>query len=112
VYRLLSQTKETLELFKAASKSHVAGALRRIADEIDSARISPKEASYRLSMVRMALSQTAQEAVEAMGQIQATTRQDVIDGFKKSNPALTKEQLDEIADHWEENKDVVKDKNK
>ena len=97
-------------MFKAASKSHVAGALRRIADEIEGARISPKDASYRLSMVRMALSQTAQEAVEAMGQIQATTRQDVIDGFKKSNPALTKDQLEEIATHWEKNKDVVKDK--
>ena len=50
-------------MFKAASKSHVAGALRRIADEIEGARISPKDASYRLSMVRMSLSQTAQEAL-------------------------------------------------
>jgi hypothetical protein len=97
-------------MFKAASTSHVAGALRRIAADVEAARISPKEASRRLSMVRMALSQTAQEAVQAMGDIQATTRQDVIDGFKKSNPALSKEQLEEIADHWEENKDVVKDK--
>lgn len=97
-------------MFKAASKSHVAGALRRIADEIEGARISPKDASYRLSMVRMALSQTAQEAVEAMGPIQATTRQDVIDGFKKSNPDLTEEDLEGIADQWEKNKSVVKDK--
>ena len=97
-------------MFKAASKSHVADALRRIAADVEAARIPPREASYRLSMVRMALSQTAQEAVEAMGQIQAGSRQEVMDGFKKSNPSLTKEQLEEIADHWEENKDVVKDK--
>ena len=97
-------------MFKAASKSHIAGALRRIADEIESARISPKEASYRLSMVRMSLSQTAQEAVEAMGPIQASSREEVMDGSKKSNRSLTKEQLEEIADHWEANKDVVKDK--
>ncbi len=97
-------------MFKAASKSHVTGALRRIADEIEGARIPPKEASYRLSMVRMALSQTAQEAVEAMGPIQATTKEDVMDGFKKANPALTKDQLEEIAEHWDRNKDVVKEK--
>lgn len=107
-----SSNQGSHRMFKAASKSHVAGALRRIADEIDSARISPKEASYRLSMVRMALSQTAQEAVEAMGPLQASSRKDVMDGFKKSNPSLTDEQLEEIADHWEENKDVVKDKHK
>ena len=107
-----SSNQGSYNMFKAASKSHIAGALRRIADEIDAARIPPKEARVRLHRVLMALSQTAQEAVEAMGPIQATTRQDVMDGFKKSNPDLSKEQLEEIADHWEENKSVVKDKHK
>lgn len=41
---------------------------------------------------------------------QAGSREDVMEGFKKENPALTKAQLEEIADHWEKNKDVVKDK--
>ena len=31
-------------------------------------------------------------------------------GFKKANPALTEDQLEEIAEHWDRNKDVVKDK--
>ena len=97
-------------MFKAASTSHIAGALRRIAADIEAARIPPREASYRLSMVRMALSQTAQEALEAMGPIQANSREEVMKGFKKSNPALSEDQLKEIADQWEANKDVVKDK--
>jgi len=97
-------------MFRAASTSHIATALRRIAADVESARIPPKEASRRVRRVLMALSQTSQQALEAMGPIQATTRQDVIDGFKSSNPALTEDQLEEIATHWEKNKDVVKDK--
>lgn len=97
-------------MFKAASSSHIATALRRIADEVQSYRIPPHVASMRVHRVLMALSQTSQQALEAMGPIQATTRQDVIDGFKSANPALTKDQLEEIATHWEKNKDVVKDK--
>ena len=58
----------------------------------------------------MALSQTAQQAIEAMGPLQATTKEDVMEGFKKANPALTQDQLEEIAEHWDRNKDVVKDK--
>jgi hypothetical protein len=97
-------------MFRAASTSHIATALRRIAADVESARIPPQEASRRVRRVLMALSQTSQQALEAMGPIQATTRQDVIDGFKSSNPALTEDQLEEIATHWEKNKDVVKDK--
>jgi hypothetical protein len=41
---------------------------------------------------------------------QAGSREDVMDGFKKENPKLTKEQLEEIGDQWEKNKSVVKDK--
>ena len=40
----------------------------------------------------------------------ATGREDVIDGFKENTPSLTDDQLEEIADQWEKNKDVVKDK--
>ena len=31
-------------------------------------------------------------------------------GFKSANPDLSDAQLEEIADQWEKNKDVVKDK--
>jgi len=106
------QQGKTASMFKAASQSHIAGALRRLAAGIESATISPTNASIALHRVKMALAQTAQQALEAMGPIQATSREDVIKGFKGANPALTKEQLEEIADHWEENKDVVKDKHK
>lgn len=97
-------------MFKAASNSRIATALRRIADEVQSARISPREASLRVRRVLMALSQTSQQAIEAMGPVQGSSREDVIKGFKSANPDLTDEQLEEIADQWEKNKDVVKDK--
>jgi hypothetical protein len=96
--------------FRAAPQAHVVGALRRIASDVQACKIAPKDAWTRLAFVRMALSQTAQQAVEAMGSVQADSREKVIDGFKKSNPALTEDQLEEIADQWEQNKDVVKDK--
>jgi hypothetical protein len=97
-------------MFRAASTNHIANALRRIAADVESVRIPPSEASRRVRRILMALSQTSQQALEAMGPIQATTRQEVIDGFKSANPSLTEEQLEEIATNWEKNKDVVKDK--
>lgn len=108
--RTASQGRKVM--FKAASQSHVAGALRRIASEVETGRIRPRDASCRIRRVLMALSQTAQEAVEAMGPIQGNSREEVMKGFKSANPDLTEEQLQEIADHWEKNKDVVKDQNK
>lgn len=98
--------------FKAAPQAHIVPALKRIASALQSESITPEEVSYRLAMVRMALSQTAQQAVEAMGPIQADSREKVMDGFSKANPALTQDQLEEIADQWEKNKDVVKDQSK
>ena len=97
-------------MFRAASSNRIATALHRIADEVQAARIPPQEASRRVRRVLMALSQTSQQALEAMGPVEATTRQDVIDGFKSANPDLTDDQLEEIADQWEKNKSVVKDK--
>ncbi len=94
--------------FKAAPQSHIVPALKRIASALQSESITPEEVSYRLAMVRMALSQTAQQAVEAMGPIQADSREKVMDGFQKANPALTQDQLEEIADQWEKNKDQLK----
>lgn len=98
--------------FPAAPQAHVAEALRRIASEVQSCKIAPQDAWTRLAFVRMALSQTAQQAVEAFGSIQADSREKVMDGFKKSNPALSADQLEEIADHWESNQNVVKDRHK
>jgi len=98
-------------MFKLASTNLVSATLRKLADYIDQ---NPKPNRHviigALHRVKMGLSQTAQEAVEAMGPIQADSREEVMDGFKKSNPDLTEAQLTEIADQWEKNKNVVKDK--
>lgn len=56
-----------------------------------------------------ALQPTAGQAIQAVMQ-SANSREEVMDGFKQSNPDLTEEQLKEIADQWEANKNVVKDK--
>lgn len=104
--------RKNSSMFKAASKDHIASALRRIAADVEAARIPPTEATRRLRRVMMALSQTAQQAVESMGPIQGNSREEVMKGFKSANPDLTEDQLQEIADHWEKNRNVVKNKNK
>ena len=107
-----SLPENTVNRYKAASANHVTEAILRVASEVENATISPKEASLRIARVRMALSQTAQQAVEAMGSVQADSREKVMDGFKKSNPALSEADLEEIASQWEKNKSVVKDQHK
>lgn len=104
------QGKTAMRTFKAAAKGRISSALRRIADEVDAARIAPEEASLRIQRVLMALSQTAEQAVQAVGPLQAGSREEVMKGFKSANPDLSDEELNEIADQWEKNKDVVKDK--
>lgn len=99
-----------MRTFKAAAQGHVSSALRRIASDIQSGSVSPVEASACLHRVLMALAQTPDQALMAMGPIEANSREEVMDGFRSANPSLTEEQLHEIADHWEEHKHVVKDK--
>ena len=41
---------------------------------------------------------------------QASSREDVIDGFMQANPSMSKEDAEKAADMWEKNKDVVKNK--
>lgn len=106
----LAFPQEKTAMFKAASKNRVAEALYRIASGVEAARLSPVDATMRLHRVLMALAQTPDRAVQAMGPIQANSREKVMEGFKSANPDLTDEQLEEIADQWEKNKDVVKDK--
>lgn len=100
-------------MFKLASTSLVSASLRKLADYIDQTPQPNRHVIIAgLHQVKMALSQTAQEAVEAMGPMKADSREDVMDGFKKSNPTLSDEDLEQIADEWEKNKSVVKDKQK
>ena len=106
----LAFPQEKTAMFKAASKNRVAEALYRIASGVEAASLSPVDATLRLHRVLMALAQTPSRAIQAMGPIQANSREKVMEGFKSANPDLTDEQLEEIADQWEKNKDVVKDK--
>ncbi len=65
------------------------------------------------SVLRRVLADTIQPTAGAMAAAilsQASSREDVMEGFKSANPDLTEAQLKEIADQWEANKDVVKDK--
>jgi len=105
------QQGKQANMYKLASANRTSSALRKLADYIDQ-NPNPDHHSIiaGLHRIKMGLSQTAQQALEAMGPLQAGSREDVMDGFKKSNPDLTKDQLEEIADQWEKNKDVVKDK--
>lgn len=107
----LLKGKIAMRMFKAASQDRLASALHRIADEVGGGKIPPQEARLRLHRVLMALSQTAEQAVQAASPLQASSREDVIEGFKSANPDLSEADLNEIADQWEKNKDVVKDKN-
>jgi len=43
---------------------------------------------------------------------QASSREDVMKGFKDANPSMSDEDLQKAADHWEQNKDVVKNQHK
>jgi hypothetical protein len=106
----LLKGKTTMRVFKAASQDRIASALRKVADEVEAGVLHPTTASVRLYRVLMALSQTAEQALQAMAPFQADSREEVMEGFKDANPNLSQAELEEIADQWEKNKNVVKDK--
>ncbi len=97
-------------MYKAASRNRLAFALRQVADQIEKAKIHPVVASRQLYRVLMALATTPDQAVAAMAPFDAGSREEVMKGFKGENPDLSEADLNQIADKWEENKDVVKDK--
>ncbi len=105
-----TQDKTAMRTFKAASQTRISSALRRIADEVDAATLRPQDVTYRLRRVLMACATTADQAVQATWPQMADSREEVMDGFKKTNPDLSDADLNEIADQWEKNKNVVKDK--
>lgn len=79
-----------------------------VADAIDNKTLRNRD---RLAVVLETALQQAIGGQNLQALLQnAGSREEVMDGFKKENPALTPEQLKEIADQWEANKDVVKDK--
>jgi len=71
------------------SRTHLARTLRRVlADTMDMTSAQMAAAVYQ----------------------NANSREEVIKGFRDANPSMTDAQLEEAADHWEKNRNVVKDK--
>lgn len=99
-----------------ASPQKVAGYFRALADGLaktaeDQAN-KPSRFALAQSLRRVVADQMPMTSAQVAAQIyqQSNSREDVQKGFKESNPDLTEAQLKEIADQWERNKDVVKDK--
>jgi hypothetical protein len=96
---------------KASSEETTARKLHKIADDL----LAQKNPS-RVALAKSLRGLIADVAQPTAGQMaasilyQANSREEVMQGFKSANPTLTEAQLEEIADHWERNKDVVKDK--
>ncbi len=88
-----------MRTFKAASQVRVTEALRRIAAAVEAGKISPQDASVRLSRVKMALSQTAEEAAQAWPFV-ASSREEVVAGFRSANPDLSGADLEGIVNEW------------
>lgn len=93
-------SQEKTAMFKAASKNHITGALRRVASDIEGAKIPPREASLRLHRVLLALAQTPEQALHALHAFQPTTREEVLTHVATANPDITPEALAEIANRW------------
>jgi len=68
-------------------------------------------ASMLRNVVADQMQPTSAQVASAIYQ-QASSREDVMKGFKEANPSMSEEDLEKAADHWEKNKDVVKDQHK
>jgi hypothetical protein len=90
-----------------ASSKVKGSVLRNLAKEIEA---KPNRARTAQALRGIVVAQVGSPKLVALLQ-EATSRDDVMDGFKKNNPDLTKEHLETIADEWEKNRDVVKSKN-
>ena len=79
--------------------------LAAVADAVDEGAINScaKIAQHVQHVVLSTLGQGMVAVLQQSG-----SREEVMDGFKKENPALTEEQLKEIADQWEKNKGNLK----
>lgn len=66
-------------------------------------------ASHLRHLVGEGLDTTSAQMASEIYQV-SNSREEVMDGFKQHNPSMSQEDLNEVADQWEKNKDVVKDK--
>jgi hypothetical protein len=98
----------------SVSPTQAAGYFRALAEELtrtanEAERPSRFALAQHLRKVVADVMPMTSAQVSAQIYQQANSREEVMKGFKAENPALTDDQLKEIADQWEKNKDVVKD---
>jgi hypothetical protein len=88
-----------------------AAAFRKAATDVLSATPpSPAAMSNWLRNVLADQMTPTSAQVAAMIYQQASSREEVMKGFKESNPSMSQEALEAAADNWEKHKNVVKDK--
>ena len=112
VMTLLARIESGTQVKKASVDSNKAASAFRIAarDVTSSGGPSPAALSKWLRNVIASEMMPTSSQIEAAIYSQASSRDEVKTKFKQSNPDLTDEQLEEFANQWEKNKDVVKDK--
>ena len=101
-----------------ANPKKVAGYFRALAENVINTAADPNPANkpsrfaLAQSLRRVVADQMPMTSAQVAAQIyqQSNSRDEVMKGFKESNPDLTEAQLKEIADQWEANKDVIKEK--
>ena len=93
--------------------AQTASAFRAVARDLlsnDKCPSPPMVASWLRKTIADQISPTSMQMGAAIYQ-QSNSREEVMKGFKEMNPSLSEEDLREIADQWEANKNVVKDNN-
>ena len=101
-----------------ATPAKIAGYLRALADNIvkmaDNQDPAQKPSRFTLAQTlrRIVADTMPMTSAQVAAQIyqQSNSREDVMKGFKESNPTMSDADLEKAADMWEKNKDVVKDK--
>lgn len=94
----------------ADSKKASAAFRQAASDVISSQPPSPAAmANWLRSVIADQMTPTSSQ-VAAMIYQQASSREDVMKGFKEHNPSMTDDQLEAAADNWEKHKDTIKNK--
>ncbi len=97
-----------------ASPEKIGGYFRAIAQSLVTSNERPSRFALAQALRRVVGDQLPVNVGQVAAQIYQTanSREEVMDGFSKANPSMTKEQLEKAADMWEKHKSVVKDQHK
>ncbi len=104
---------KTASSHRTASVARAATALEALAQGLITPPPGEKPSRPMLAqLLRRVIGETLTVADDALATslMQAGSRQEVVDGFMKANPSMSKEDAEKAGDEWEKNKDVVKDK--